>query len=115
MVMNNVGSVSILLGFLRNPKVTSIPGLVGEVVRRTRSARILEVIMNDRALTSGHANKDVPRALIESPVNVSVNTLRRFIHVKYVSKTDLRRLAKDKARLRKEVCREIEKYLESLT
>lgn len=115
MVMNNVGSVSILLGFLRNPKVTSIPGLVGEVARRTRSARILEVIMNDRALTSGHANKDVPRALLESPVNVSVKSLRRFIHVKYVSKTDLRRLAKDKARLRKEVCREIEIYLESLT
>jgi hypothetical protein len=115
MVMNNIGSVSILLGFLRNPKVTAIPGLVAEVARRTRSGRVLEVIMADRALVSGVANKDVPRALLESPVNVSVRSLRRFIHVKYVSKTDLRRLARDKARLRKEVCDEIEKYLDSLT
>ena len=114
MVMNNVGSVSILLGFLRNPKVTAIPGLVADVVRRTRAGLVLEVITKDRRLTSGHANKDVPLALIESPVNVPVKTLRKFIHVKYISKTDLRRLAKDKARLRKEVCEEIQTYLDSL-
>ncbi|MDY0109156.1 MAG: hypothetical protein RBT60_04415 [Candidatus Krumholzibacteria bacterium] len=115
MVLNNICSVSIVLGFLRNPKVTGIPGLVAEVVRRTRSSRVLEVITADRHLTSGHPNKDVPLALLESPVNISVKTLRQFIHVKYVSKTDLRRLAKDKARLRKEVCQEIENYLETLT
>jgi hypothetical protein len=115
MVMNQVGSVSILLGFLRNPKVTSIPGLVADVTRRTRSTRVLEVIANDRTLHSGFANKDVPRAMLESPCNLSVKTLRRFIHVKFVSKTDLRRLAKDKARIRKEVVREIEAYLDSLT
>jgi hypothetical protein len=115
LVMNNIGSVSIVLGFLRNPKVTAIPGLVADVVRRTRSGRVLEIIAGDRHLTSGHANKDVPRALLESPVNVPVKTLRKFIHVKYVSKTDLRRMAKDTARLRKEVCKEIEVYLESLT
>ena len=115
LVMNNIGCVSILLGFLRNPKVTAICGLVAEVARRTRSSRILEVIASDRGLTTGQANKDVPRALLESPVNISIKTLRPFIHVKYVSKTDLRRLAKDKARLRKEVCQEIEAYLESLT
>lgn len=114
LVLNNVGSVSILLGFLRNPKVTSIPGLVGDIVHRTRSGRVLEVIASDRRLYTGHANKDVPRALLESPVNVSVKMLRRFIHVKYVSKTDLRRMARDTSRLRKEVCREIEAYLESL-
>ena len=114
MVMNNVGSVSILLGFLRNPKVTAIPGLVADVVRRVRTSLVLEVITKDRRLTSGHANQDVPLALLESPVNVPVKTLRKFIHVKYISKTDLRRLAKDKARLRKEVCEEIQKYLDSL-
>ena len=114
MVLNNVGSVSILLGFLRNPKVTAIPGLVADVVRRTRTGLVLEVITKDRRLTSGHANKDVPLALVESPVNVPVKTLRKFIHVKYISKTDLGRLAKDKARLRKEVCEEIQKYLDSL-
>lgn len=115
MVMNNIGSVSILLGFLRNPRVTSIPGLVAEVVRRTRTARVLEVVANDRRLTTGHANKEVPRALLESPVNVPVKTLRKYIHVKYVSKTDLRRLARDKSRLRREVCQEIQAYLDSLS
>jgi len=114
LVMNNIGSVSILLGFLRNPAMTAIPGLVADVVRRTRSGRVIEVVAGERALTSGNANKEVPRALLESPVNVPVKTLRRFIHVKYVSKTDLKRMAKDKARLRKEVCQEIEKYLASL-
>jgi len=115
MVLNNVGSVSILLGFLRNQKVTSIPGLVADVVRRTRSGRVLEVVASDRTLYTGHPNKDVPRALLESPVNVSVKMLRRFIHVKYVSKTDLRRMARDKSRLRKDVCREIDQYLDSLS
>lgn len=114
MVLNNMGSVSVLLGFLRNQKVTSIPGLVADVARRTRSGRVLEVIAGDRNLYTGHANKEVPRALLESPVNVSVKLLRRFIHVKYVSKTDLRRMARDTSRLRKEVCREIEVYLDSL-
>lgn len=114
MVLNNVGSVSILLGFLRNQKITSIPGLVADVVRRTRAGRVLEVVASDRNLYTGHANKDVPLALLESPVNVSVKMLRRFIHVKYISKTDLRRMANDTARLRKEVCREIQVYLDSL-
>ena len=115
LVMNNMGCVSIVLGFLRNPKVTAIPGLVAEVARRTRSGRILEVIAQDRHLSAGHANKDVPLALIESPVNISIKTIRKFIHVKYISKTDLKRLSRDKSRLRKEVCDEINRYLDSLT
>jgi hypothetical protein len=115
MVMNNVGCVSILLGFLRNPKVTAIPGLVADVARRSRSVIVLETIAKDRRLTTGHANQDVPLALLESPVNVPVKTLRKFIQVKYISKTDLRRLSRDPARLRKEVCEEIRQYLDSLS
>lgn len=115
LVMANLGCVSILLGFLRNPKIIAIPGLVADVARRSRSIRVIEVIATDRALHCGFANKDVPRALLESPVNVPVKTLRKFIHVKYVSRTDLKRMAVDKARLRKEVIGEINAYLESLT
>jgi len=115
LVMANLGCVSILLGFLRNPKIIAIPGLVADVARRSRSTRVIEVIATDRALHSGFANKDVPRALLESPVNVPVKSLRKFIHVKYVSRTDLKRMAMDKARLRKEVIGEIHAYLESLT
>ncbi len=114
MVLANLGCVSIVLGFLRNPKVTAIPGLVGEIARRSRSARVIEVIATDRTLHDGFANKDVPRALLETPVNVSVKALRKFVHVKYVSKTDLKRMAADKARLRKDVISEIKHYLDSL-
>jgi hypothetical protein len=114
LVLGHVGSTGIILGFLRNPKVTAIPGLVAEIATRTRSARVLEVIAGDRRLTSGHANRDVPRALLESPVPIPVRTLRRFIHVKYVAKTDLRRMARDTARLRREVCDAIQEYMDSL-
>ena len=53
-------------------------------------------------------------ACLRSPVNVSVKVLRKFCHVKYVSKVDLKRLAADRTGIRKEVAREIEKYLEAL-
>ena len=115
LVLGHVGSTGIILGFLRNPRVTATPGLVAEIATRTRCGRVLEVIAGDRRLTSGHANRDVPRALLESPVPIPVRTLRRFIHVKYVAKTDLRRMARDTARLRRDVCDAIGEYLDSLT
>ena len=37
------------------------------------------------------------------------------MHVKYVSKVDLKRLALDKSGIRKEVGRGVKKYLEALT
>jgi len=115
LVMSNIMSTSVTLGFLRNPKVVSIPGLVAEVAARTRNPQIIETIATDRALYTGFANRDVPRICLQSPCNTSVKTLRKFIHVKYVNKVDLRRMANDRAGMRREVIREIEKYLEALT
>ncbi len=114
LVMQNIQSVSVLLGFLRNPKIAAIPGLVGKIATRTRNPRIIETIASDRTLYSGFANRDVPLACLTTPCNVPVKTLVKFIHVKYISKVDLRRMAKDKAGMRREVCVEIEKYLDSL-
>lgn len=114
LVLSNIGTTSVLLEFLRDAKMTSIPGLVEEIVNRTRNPQVLEVIASTRTLSTGFANRNVPLALLRSPVNVSVRTLRRFIHVKYISKLELKRLAQDKSGLRKEVHREIEKYLASL-
>lgn len=114
LVMSNLMSTSVTLGFLRNPKVTSIPGLVAEVAARTRNPQIIETIATDRALFTGFANRDVPRICLMSPCNTSVKTLRKFIHVKYVNKVDLRRMANDRAGMRRDVIREIEKYLEAL-
>ena len=115
LVMNSLNSVSILLGFLRNPKIVAIPGLVAEVAARARNPQIIETIATDRALYTGFANREVPLTCLRSPCNVSVKILRKFIHVKYVTKIDLKRMAADKAGFRREVIREIEKYLETLT
>ncbi len=114
LVLTNIQSTSLVLGFLRNPKFVAIPGLVEAVATRTRNPRVIEVIAVDRTLHTGFANRGVPLACLRSPVNVSVKILRKFIHVKYISKVDLKRMAQDRAGMRKEVIREIEKYLEAL-
>lgn len=115
LVLDNIMSTSVLLEYLRDPKVTSIPGLVAEVVNRTRNPQVIEVVVGNRALHTGFANKAVPLACLRSPVNVPVKTLRKFIHVKYVSKVDLKRLSNDRTGIRREIGAEIAKYLESLT
>lgn len=114
LVLTNLGTISVLLEFLRDQKIISIPGLVEEIANRTRNPQVLETIATTRNLHTGFANRNVPLALLKSPVNVSVRTLRRFIHVKFVSKLELKRMAADKSGLRKEVHREIEKYLATL-
>ena len=112
--MTNIGSVSVLSGLLRNPKIVAIPGLVAGVVQRCRSLLVLDLIANDRMLFTGFANKDVPRALLHNPCNIPIKSLRKFIQVKYVAKVDLQRMARDKVGLRDEVVKEIESYLKSL-
>ncbi len=115
LVLDNIMSTSVLLEYLRDPKVTSIPGLVAEVVNRTRNSQVIEVVVGNRALHTGFANKAVPLACLRSPVNVPVKTLRKFIHVKYVSKVDLKRLASDRTGVRREIGVEVARYLDSLT
>jgi len=114
LVLGAATSESVLLGFLRNPQIVGIPGLVEAVVARVRSPRILEIIAQDRSLHAGFANRGVPLALLRSPVNVSIKAIRKFVHAKYVSKVELRRLLKDKAGIRREVIREIGDYLRTL-
>jgi len=114
LVLNNLGSVNVLIGFLRNPKIVAMPGLVADVAARSRSLLVLDVIATDRTLYTGFANRDVPLALLRSPCNISIKKLRKFIQVKYVNKVDLKRMAKDKAGIRDEVVKEIDRYLRSL-
>jgi len=115
LVMTNIQSTSVLLGFLRNPKIVAIPGLVEEVVHRTRNPVVIETICKVRILHTGFANRGVPLACLRSPVNIPLGTLRKFMHVKFVGRVDLKRMALDKAGIRKEVGREVKKYLKSLT
>ncbi len=114
MVMDNLNNISVLLGLLKNQKVTNTPGIVGLVAQRSRNIRVLEVICNTRALYSGFANKDVPIAILRSPMNIPIKTLRKFIQVRYVSKIELKRLEVDRSSVRREVAEEIRGYLRSL-
>jgi hypothetical protein len=115
LVMANMNNTSVLLGLLKNPKVFTSPGVVAQIATSCRVMRVLEVICTTRELHSGYANKDVPLALVRSPVRLPVKTLRRLIHVKHISKVELRRLARDKTGLRREVFDEVREYLSSLS
>jgi hypothetical protein len=52
--------------------------------------------------------------LLLNPARLPVSTLRSFIHVRYVSKSDLRRMTLAHADIRPEIQREIQAYLKSV-
>jgi hypothetical protein len=114
LVLENINNTSILLGLLKNAKVTSTPGIISLIVNRSRAMSVLDTICQRRNLHTGYANKDVPLAVLRSPSRISMKTLRRFIHVRYVSKMELHRLSLDRSSIRNEVADEITKYLNSL-
>lgn len=114
MVLDNINNTSVLIGLLKNQKVTNTPGMIALVATRARNMRVLDLICTTRALHSGYANKDVPLAILKSPMNIPIKTLRRFVSVRYISKIDLRRLEVDRSAVRREVADEIRAYLKSL-
>ena len=114
LVAANINNTSVLLGLLKNRKVVNTPGVVSMVAQRTRNMRVLDTICTTRNLHSGFANKDVPLAILRSPMNIPIKTLRKFINVRFVSKMDLKRLANDRSVVRREVGTEVEAYLKSL-
>ncbi len=114
LIMANINNTSILLGLLRNPKVVNKPGIVTFIASSCRLPAVLEYIATTKKLHSGFANKDVPLAIVRSPVRLPVKLVRRFIHVKYIRGVELRRLARDKSGLRREIYDEIQDYLSSL-
>lgn len=115
LVLRNIDSESMLLGLLSNPKIINIPGLVADIVIRCRSLIVLQMIASDRKLYTGFASQEVPRALLLNPCNIPLRLLRKFIHVKYVSRVDLQGLVKNSTNLRDEVAREIRSYLAFLS
>lgn len=114
LVMANINNTSVLLGLLKNQKIVNTPGVVRMVVERVRNMRVLDTICTQRNLHAGFANRDVPLALLRSPMPIPIKTLRKFVNARYVSKVDLRRMAKDKSMVRREVLEEAEAYLKSL-
>jgi hypothetical protein len=114
LVTSNINNVSVLLGLLKNQKVVNAPGVVAMVVQRTRNMRVLDTVCNTKKLYTGYANKDVPLAVLRSPMNIPIKTLRKFVSVRFVSKMELRRLEVDRSSVRREVADEIKAYLRSL-
>jgi len=104
-----------LLGILDNGRAVNMPGVVGIIAENTRSLRVLDKICRQKHLYTGAANKHVPTLLLRNPSRIPMNYLRRFINVRFVSKVDLRQMARAKGTLRNEVSREITGYLASLT
>ena len=114
LVMTYIDNDNFIYQLLNNPRILAQPGIIALISMRSRSMRILSIIANRRDLYTGFANKDVPLNLLQNPGKVPVSALRKFIHVRFIDKTTLARLAGKGSPLREEVRREIQHYLGSL-
>lgn len=114
LVQLQMNNDAFICGLLDNARVSNLPGLVAMIVLETRSLRVLDKIISVRRLHTGPANKDVPRLLLLSPARVPLNSLKAFIHVRYVSRVDLERLARPRSEVRPEVQKEVATYLRML-
>ncbi len=114
LVLSYIDNDSFIAELLNNPKATSKPGVVPLIALRCRSMRVLSIIANRRDLYTGHGNKEVPLNLLVNPAKVPVMSLRKFIHVRYVDRMTLQRMATRGFAIREEVRREVHRYLSSL-
>jgi len=114
MVRSQMHNEMFLLGILGNPRALSKPRVIPLIALHSRSSRVLQRIAGTRSLHTGPANKDVPRLILMNPTRTPLATLRRFINVRFVSKTDLQRMASAHSDIRPEVRSEIAAYLKSL-
>lgn len=114
LVLTFMDNDSFLAELLNNPKATGKPGVVSVIALRCRSSRILSIIANRRDLYTGFSNKEVPFNLLVNPSRISVSSIRKFIHVRYIDRVTLQRLSGRGSAAREEVRREIARYLNSL-
>lgn len=114
LVLSYIDNDNFLMELLNNPKATGKQGVIALIALRCRSSRVLSVIANRRDLYTGFANKEVPINLLKNPAKVSLTSLRKFIHVRYVDKMSLQQLAGRGSQIKEEVRREIMHYLSSM-
>jgi hypothetical protein len=114
LVRRQIDNDPFILGLLDSPKASAAPGLIAMLARDSRSLRVLERIIRVRRLHTGSANRDVPRLILCNPCHIPLSMLRPFIHVRYVSKVDLKQLGRRGAGVRPDVGREIANYLAKL-
>jgi hypothetical protein len=114
LVMTYMDNDNFIAEILSNPRIASRPGVVPAIAQNSRSMRILSIVANRRDLHTGILNKEVPINLLQNPARVPVSALRKFIHVRYVDKATLARLAGKGSQARDEIRREVQRYLSSL-
>ena len=114
LVLSYIDNDSFLAELLNNPKATNKPGVIPLIALRCRSMRVLSIIANRRDLYTGHSNKEVPLNLLVNPARVPLMSLRKFIHVRYVDRMTLQRMATRGFAIREEIRREVQRYLASL-
>ncbi len=114
LVLSNIQNEHVICGLLQTPRVASLPGLVEQIVIRTRSLKVLLDVANRRELHTGAANRNVPRALLWHPSGVPVSALRKFIHVRFVDRIELASIATRGSRARPEIRQMAAAYLNTL-
>ena len=114
LVMTYMDNDNFIAEILNNPRTCTKAGVVSIIALKSRSPRILSIIANRRDLYTGILNKDVPVSILENPARLPLSSLRKFVHVRYVDKATLTRLAGKGSQIREEVRREIQHYLASL-
>ncbi len=112
LVLSNITRDTLIASFLANPRCVRVPGLVECVVVNSRSLQILSTIATKRDLHTGHQNKGVPAALLRSRSKLPMSLLRRFIHIRFVPKSELKDLSIRAPR--PEVLKEIGEYLKTV-
>jgi len=112
LVLSNITRDTLVTSFLNNPKCTRVPGLVETVVVNSRSLQILSYIATKRELHTGHQNKGVPTALLRSRCKIPINLLRRFMHLRFVPRAELKDLSIRAPRA--EIQKEVGMYLETI-
>ena len=115
LVMTYMDNDQFIFELLNNPRVLAQPGIVPLIALRSRSIRILTVISTRRDLHTGFASKEVPMNLLQNPTRIPLASIRKFLHVRYIDKATLARLAGKGSQIREEVRREIQHYLSSLS
>lgn len=113
LVLSYMDNDSFLVELLNNPKACSKPGVVDLIATRCRSLRVLTLVATRRELFTGFSNKNVPLQLLLSPCKIPLTSLRKFVHIRYVDKMTLAKIAGRGGQIREEVRREIQRYLES--
>ncbi len=114
LVLTYMDNDNFIVELLNNPRVVAQPGIMPLIAQKSRSTRVLNMLANNRSLYSGFSNKEVPINLLQNPAKISLASLRKFVHVRFIDKASLSRLAGKGASIREEVRREVQHYLSSL-